>query len=156
MKVTATRDKKTRTLEEGKDYTVDYSYSSTVPLKGKFKVKFIGNYKGRAPIVCAMVLQPAPFTAAKVSAVASDLIYTEAGDYNAVVYTSYNGALLEPKDYTVRYLVGDVDITDNKKFTTSIISMQEQPLFSSRPLSPAAKQLTAPPEPLRLCEERRK
>lgn len=117
VKVTATRDKKTRTLEEGKDYTVDYSYNSTNPLKGKYRVKFIGNYKGRAPIVCAMVLQPAPFTAAKVSAVASDLIYTEPGDYNAVVYASYNGALLDPKDYTVRYLVGDVDITDNKKFT---------------------------------------
>jgi hypothetical protein len=48
---------------------------------------------------------------------AADMIYSKPGKYLSTPYVVFNGTLLKNNtDYTVSYLVGDKDITNEKKF----------------------------------------
>lgn len=58
------------------------------------------------------------FNSGIVTAVAPDLVYKKAGKYMSKPYVSIDSKLLKNDDYTVRYKVGDTDITD-AKFTLS-------------------------------------
>ena len=117
LKVTATLGNKTHVLEENKDYRVEYSRKSSNPLIGIYRIYFKGNYEGRTVHYGEYTMLPAPFKAGNVVAAASDLVYTEPGDYRSKVYVAADGELLKSENYTIRYLVGDEDITDNPNFT---------------------------------------
>jgi uncharacterized repeat protein (TIGR02543 family) len=117
VKVTAILDKKTLILQEGKDYTVSYQYYTSDSFRARYKILFKGNYEGRAPYIGDFTILPAPFTEKNVTVCAPDLVYTEPGDYKAVIYVSVDGKLLRPENYTVQYLVGDEDITTSRNFT---------------------------------------
>lgn len=92
-------------LTEGKDYKITYS-SNKKAGTAKYKVTFIGNYKG----MNSLRNQSGSFkiTAAKLgdlewNAAALDTVYKKPGIYKTKLYVTVDNILLKSSDYTVTY-----------------------------------------------------
>ncbi|MBR5377430.1 MAG: hypothetical protein IK139_09135, partial [Lachnospiraceae bacterium] len=100
-------------LTEGKDYTVKYTNNKKPGDHAKYKVTFIGNYKGRKAETGEFIITPAPFDKAVISA--ASIVYTGSGKLQPELYVFSDGVLLaNKKDYTFRLYYGDDDVTSKK------------------------------------------
>ncbi len=120
--VEAERDGDKIPLKEGRDYKVTYSKNKKVGSKAKYKVSFMGNYKGRKAITGKFTINPARFGDG-IIAVGVDKIYTKPGKYTSKIYvidTNNNNRVLSSSDYSiVSYVAGDKNITKDKKYKPS-------------------------------------
>jgi hypothetical protein len=100
-------------LTEGTDYKVNYS-SNKKSGTGKFKISFIGNYKG------SKAINDGTFSIAPVkktlTAVAADKIYNKPDVYTSKPYVTLDKVALKASDYTVKYYTDDTrnDVVDKR------------------------------------------
>lgn len=119
--VTADRGGVKSTLVEGTDYKVTYSNNKKVGNKAKYKVTFMGNYKGRKAITGTFTIKKARFGSG-ITAIGLDKVYSKPGKYTSKIYvydTENNNRILSSKDYTIVSYVTDgesKDITGDKKY----------------------------------------
>ena len=103
-----------RTLKKGKDYKVsckDNKKISTEKKKAKYKVTFIGNYKGQKQKSDAFIVKQAELKNVTVSA--PDMIYTKPGKYRSEPYVMIGDTMLTKKDYNVSYNIAGEELKGN-------------------------------------------
>lgn len=95
-------------LSEGKDYKVSYS-NNKKPGTGKFKIIFLGNYKGAKyegdrtyPIEQAVLSGVSPN-----QVIAGDMLYAKKAKYQPKAWVVVSGNLLAAADYTREYSLKD-------------------------------------------------
>lgn len=93
----------------GKDYKVTYSNNKKVSGKtqAKYKIAFLGNYKGSKPVSSTFNITPASLddnTKGLMIEIA-DKIYKKPGQYKSTVYVSINGVALKGSDYKAEYYI---------------------------------------------------
>lgn len=87
-------------LCEGADYKIACSNNKKIG-QAKYKITFLGNYKGHAAVEGFYSIAAADITNAVTEA--PDMIYKKPGKYYAVPYVSLDKVALTKKDYTVKY-----------------------------------------------------
>ncbi|MCR5503451.1 MAG: InlB B-repeat-containing protein [Lachnospiraceae bacterium] len=111
------------------DYRISYSVNkavSTDTKKASYKITFIGNYKGHAPITGHFDVVRAQFKFAAsengtLNVTVPDLLYTKAGRYLSAPYVVWNDTLLGKNDYSVRYF--DTSTTPETEITGQKIAL---------------------------------
>lgn len=88
-------------LFEGKDYKITCSNNKKVGQQAKYKITFLGNYKGHPAVEGFYDIAAADISEAVTDA--PDMIYKKPGKYYAVPYVSLDKVTLTKKDYIVRY-----------------------------------------------------
>ena len=102
-----------RELTEGKDYKVKYINNKKPGDHAKYKISFIGNYKGRKVENGEFKITPAPFDSAVISA--GSIVYLKPGKLQPSLDVFCDGVLLaNKKDYTFRLYYGEDDVTTKK------------------------------------------
>lgn len=118
-----------KVLSEGTDYQVKLSSNKKAGMgAGKYKVTFIGNYKGAKAVSGKFDILQRSLTDAKI--VVPDMIYTgKPGLYKPTAYVMIDGAVLKPSDYNLEYGVlnedGSLSVID-KKHPVSLNAGDEQ------------------------------
>jgi hypothetical protein len=107
-------------LTEGVDYKITYTNNKKVGT-AKYKVNFLGNYKGTAAISGEFVVNPVALDNRTVGSetdgleiTVPDKIYTKSGIYKSAPYVSINGVALKSSDYTVTYYLDETLQTEMK------------------------------------------
>ena len=103
-------------LVVNKDYKLSYSANKKIGT-AKCTVTFLGNYKGSKKIVRTYEIKPASIAEAVVAV--PDKAFTKAGKYISAPFVSIDGVTLNKKDYSVKYMIGDRELTAKDKLTES-------------------------------------
>ena len=93
-------------LQAGKDYKVTYSNNKKVSGKSdaKYKIAFLGNYKGSKSTGGTFKITPAPLSNKTVDiCISADKIYKKPGQYKSAPYVTVDGVLLKSSNYKVEY-----------------------------------------------------
>jgi uncharacterized repeat protein (TIGR02543 family) len=110
------------TLTEGKDYKITYTGNKKAGT-AKYKVNFLGNYKGTAAISGQFEVNRVTLSdkTEGLEITVPDKVYKKAGIYKSAPYVTINGVALKSSDYTVTYYLDEKLETEMKgKSTVSI------------------------------------
>jgi hypothetical protein len=93
----------------------------------KYKVNFIGNYKGTAAISGEFAINAVALsdTTEGLEITVPDKVYTKAGIYKSVPYVSIDGVALKSSDYTVTYYLDKELKTEMKGKSTVSLGADE-------------------------------
>ncbi|MCH5256439.1 MAG: BspA family leucine-rich repeat surface protein [Lachnospiraceae bacterium] len=122
---------KTEPLVYGTDYKVTCSSNKKVGDKAKYKVTFLGNYKGSKALSGNFKINKATLNdendGLKVSVL--DKVYTgKPGIYKSAPYVSMNGVSLKSSDYTVTYWADSACNTNEIKGKQNNITVTDEPV----------------------------
>jgi hypothetical protein len=98
--VTVTKGTKETVLENGKDYKISYSGNKKLG-QAKYKVAFLGNYKGHSALPGVFNIDRADISKADI--IVPDMVYYKPGKYYSVPYVSIGHMTLKKGDFSVRY-----------------------------------------------------
>ncbi len=112
--VSIVRNGQTVLLRNGVDYKVTYANNKRAG-DASYTVRFKGSYSGHAAILRqGFKILPAPFAP---TLDVPEQIYKRPGKYRSAPYVSIDGAVLNKKNYTVKYFDGDKELTARDNIT---------------------------------------
>lgn len=97
-------------LKEGKDYKITYTGNKKIGNDAKYKVVFLGNYKGVTGVnrqTGSFVIEAADLSKVACRAAAMDQVYRKPGIYKTKLYVTVDNVLLKASDYTATYWLSD-------------------------------------------------
>lgn len=93
-------------LRQGIDYKISYSNNKKVSASknAQFKITFLGNYKGSAPVVKDFKVNAAKLSAANTFVTVPDMVYSKANKaYKSKPIVTVDGVAVKTSDYDVSY-----------------------------------------------------